>query len=92
VSTFDNGLVLVSEGAQPAMLAFAIGDGPNASTIYGAKWASGSWSGWQAFTPDSASKTSLAGSGCGSAHPMIFWTEPGSPQTIVGADVSAFFP
>jgi hypothetical protein len=43
--------------------------------------------------------SSLAGSGCGSAHPMVFWTEgvpttggdAGPGQTIVGADVSGFF-
>jgi hypothetical protein len=89
-SPFDSGLVLVSDAAATAIVAFAIGS--DRTTLNAARWdpSMKTWSGWRSF-PGTTAKSALAGSGCGSVHPMIFWTEAGTNQTIVGADVSGFF-
>jgi hypothetical protein len=96
VSPFNSGVVLLSgTDAGRGMLAAAIGS--DGKTVNVAKWSSG-WSPWTSVVTGGALKDSLAGSGCGTPHPMLFWTEytltPGGteiPQTIQGLDVSSLF-
>jgi hypothetical protein len=92
-SPFNDGLVLVSD-ADPShgMLAAIIGD--DNVTIYYSLWSAGTglWSAWQVLPTDPSQKSWIAGSGCGSASPMLFWTEPGAAadggvETILGASV-----
>jgi hypothetical protein len=91
-SMLNTGTVLVSNSTLGAVLAMVIGSD---NSINAAQWANGSWSAWRVVLPAGPLRTALAGSGCGSVHPMVFWTEgqpeAGSGQTIIGADVSGFF-
>jgi hypothetical protein len=82
----NTGVALVS-GPDPSrgMLLVVIG-GDKALHI--ARWTS--TAGWAnvATLPGSVSRQSLAGSGCGSPRPTVFWTEGTNPYAILGADLS----
>ncbi len=86
--TSNTGVVLLSD-ADPShgMLAIAIGTD---NALHIAKWTTaGGWRVLPSF-PGSTKRQSLSGSGCGGAHPQVFWTEGSSaPFTLLGADLSA---
>lgn len=86
-SASNTGVVLVSdENPADGMLLATIATD---NSIHISKWtASG---GWTALTtiPGSAQRQSLAGTGCGSRHPALFWTEGTGPYTLMQSDVSA---
>jgi hypothetical protein len=86
-STTNTGLVLLSDtNPDDGILAAVIGTD---NAIHIAKWTSAS--GWVQLTslPGSAARNSLAGTGCGSKRPAIFWTEgTAAPYEIMAADLS----
>jgi hypothetical protein len=102
-SGVNNGLVLMSDKhPDHGMLAAVPGTSHNTpTTVMVSRWdsASGLWSAWQLATDELVhEKAFLAGTGCASAKPMIFWLEPlymgpdasGDTQIIHGLDVSMF--
>jgi hypothetical protein len=58
------------------------------NTLNVARWTSAA--GWTtvATLPGAVQRQSLAGSGCGSHRPYVFWTEGAGPYAIMGADLS----
>jgi hypothetical protein len=89
-SLSNTGVALLSD-ADPShgMLLVTIGV-DNALNF--SKWTSnGGWTALANF-PGSTQRQSLAGSGCGSAHPRVFWTEGTGPYTIMSADLSRLLP
>jgi hypothetical protein len=89
-SSFEGtGLVILSDpDPSHGMIAFAIGADGSVSYV---PWKQGAWgTSWTQVVLPLAGRAGLAGSGCGSTRPLLFWTEPGQNQ-IVGMDVTSLF-
>jgi hypothetical protein len=86
-SPSNSGVALVS-GTDPSrgMLLAAIGtDG----SIHLSKWtAAGGWTQLPSVS-GTAPRKAIAGSGCGSQTPFLYWTEGSSTYSIMGLDVSS---
>jgi hypothetical protein len=84
--TSNTGVALVS-GPDPTrgmLLAVLAVD----NTLNVARWTSaGGWTKVGSL-PGTVQRQSLAGSGCGSRHPYVFWTEGAGPYAIMAADLS----
>jgi len=89
-----SGLVILSTPDQAKGMAAFVMD-PDDSTIRFARWlpASGWSSTWTSLGGglDGRGRKWLAGSGCGSPRPTLFWTEPTASPTIGAMDVSSLF-
>jgi len=88
-SVSNTGVVLLSNAsASNGMLLVTLGiDG----SLNLARWTSSGWSTLGSIAGDGNVRQSLAGSGCGSAHPMLFWTETvGTVNTIESLDLSGY--
>jgi hypothetical protein len=85
-SPFNQGVVLVSDTNPAHGLLLAV-LGIDEVTIWVTVWdpVAVNWGGWQALATDGASKSSLAGSGCGTPYPMLFWSEgdPDGGQVVI---------
>jgi hypothetical protein len=87
-SPLNQGAVLISDATpSDGMLAFVVGT--NGTSIDVAHWTStGGWSSWSSI-PRQGTITGLTGSGCGSATPLLFWTEFTSTFHVMEADVTS---
>jgi hypothetical protein len=88
VSSQENtGVVLVSGEDPAAGLLLATLGSDNALSVYKLP-SGGTWS-LVLTLPGSVQRQSLGGSGCGSAHPIVFWTEGASPPfNVMKADLA----
>jgi hypothetical protein len=88
-SVSNSGVVLLSdENPADGMLLVALGAD---NSIQISKWTkTAGWGALPSIIPGSAQRQSLAGTGCGSKRPAIFWTEGVGPYAIMSADLSSF--
>ncbi len=90
-SLSNTGVVLLSGvDSSHGMLLVTLGfDG----TLNIARWTSAGWTQAGHIPADANARQSLAGSGCGSVRPTIFWTETIGPANVIeSADLSSFLP
>jgi hypothetical protein len=84
----NTGVVLLSD-ANPADGLLLVTIGIDNSLGVSKRGSTGSWTPI-ASIPGTAQRQSLGGSGCGNAHPAIFWTEgAATPYTLKRADLSS---
>ena len=86
-SISNTGVVLLGDGnASHGMLLVGVALD---NSIHISRWTStAGWTTLPSIPAGTLDRQSLGGSGCGSPHPHVFWTEGSGPYTVMGIDLS----